>query len=220
MVLATPTTYKSSISTSKTLKTSVSPGPAAGTYIFHPTSAYTYQKGQSGGQSAGWRSSSDDYYHGNGSIYGSTRGAQYTYFFFGSNAINAHLVTNGADATAVAARVSKIEIYMKRATAAVGSGDSQRPSFAMHTYGSKPSTPSFASLWDEYTYTGHQADYLSKGEGNWYVVPPNFLVAWRNGLVGGTYDGVVWGDTSSNYMQADRNLSAATPNGTVRITLT
>jgi hypothetical protein len=207
-------------STSITFTSSAKPGPNAGLYTFKTKSAYTYQSGKTGGQAAGWRPVTDDYYHGNGNAYGSSRGDQTTFFFYYSSATGTNPFAALKDGTC-----SKMEVYIQRGPSGIGSSAAAVSRWRIHTYNTKPSgTPAFENyIGGGGTYGGSTApinnDGLSFLEGQWVEIPSSIRTTWFNALVAGTMSGVAWGGSTTAYMSAVRNLSAQTPNGTVRITI-
>ena len=172
-------------------------GPANGTYRIEPNTPATYQWGA--GQPAGWRSTSDDFFHGDGSSYGSSRGQQGTFFFYTRpSAWSGGLGTKTC---------SRFQIYLVRQSG-TGTTAGTLSRWGVHTYASKPSgAPTVLGSYD--------AGSLAWGAGAWIDLPTSYGA----GLVAATYRGVVWGKVASRYQSADRNPSASTPNGTIIVTI-
>ena len=210
----------SASSTAITFTSSAKPGPDAGLYTFKTKSASTYQSGETGGQAAGWRPTTDDYYHGNGNAYGSSRGDQTTFFFYYSSATGTNPFAALKDGTC-----TKMEVYIQRGPSGSGSSAATVSRWRIHTYNTRPSgTPAFENyIGGGGTYGGSTApinnDGLSYGEGQWVEIPSSIRTTWFNAFVAGTMSGIAWGGSTSAYMSAIRNLSAQTPSGTVRITI-
>lgn len=199
---------------------SAKPGPNAGLYTFKTKTASTYQSGETGGQAAGWRPSTDDYYHGNGNVYGSSRGDQTTFFFYYSSATGTNPFAALKDGTC-----SKMEVYIQRGPSGTGSSSAAVSRWRIHTHNTRPSgAPTFENyVGGGGTFGGATApinnDGLSFLEGQWVEIPSSVRTIWFNALVAGTKSGVAWGGSTAAYMSAVRNLSAQTPSGTVRITI-
>lgn len=210
-------------STAITFTSSAPPGPTPGIYTFKTKSAYTYQTGETGGQTAGWRDVADNYYHGNGNEYGSNRGNQSTFFFYYSSATGTNPFASLVNGTC-----SKMEVYIQRGPSGIGSSAATTSLWRIHTYNTKPSgSPVFENyIGGGGTYGGATAPSLPAGssalsfeEGAWVEIPSSVRTIWFNAFVAATMSGIAWGGTTTGYMSAIRNLSAQTPNGTVRITI-
>lgn len=186
----------SGYSTAKTVITPPEPGPAAGEYTYKATAGQTYQTG-SGGI---WRATSDGFYHGDGSSFGSSRGKQTGFFFYGSNRFD-----ELEDGT-----VTKLEIYMDRKDEA-GNNAAQSCHFYLHPYTSKPSGDPLNDFINSGDY-----DDLARGEAKWITLP----TSWGQKLVDNTSgaDGIAWGNVSGRYMNMSP-LSSDDDIGKLRITI-
>lgn len=194
-LLASPASAARAVKTLAPVET----GPPNGVYQIAPSTPATYQWGQSGGQAAGWRSTSDDFFHGDGSSYGSSRGIQATFFFYARpSAWSAGLGTKTC---------ARFQIYLVRQA---GTGDSAGVlcRWGIHGYASKPAGgPGIAAGFDN--------GALAWNQGAWIDLP----VSWGAQIVAAQQRGIVWGYVAGRYMSSQRNPGAGTPNGTIRITI-
>lgn len=188
--------YSSGYSATIRVVTPREPGPASGEYTYKATAGQTYQTG-SGGI---WRATSDGFYHGDGSAYGSTRGKQTGFFFYGANRFDGLI---GGNAT-------KFEIYMSRRDEA-GASAAQSNHFYLHPYTSKPSGDPL----NDFINSGDYGS-LARGEAKWITLP----TSWAQKLIDSTSgaDGIAWGNVSGRYMNMN-TLSGNDDIGKLRITI-
>lgn len=177
-----------------TVVTPAVPGPTFGDYLFDPNSASTWET-SSGGS---WRSSSDGQYHGNGSAYGSTRGNQSGWFFYGASPYSG--LAGG--------RVTAFAVHMHR-TDDSGASSGQSCHWNLHNYSGRPGGSPLGGIIAE-----TNADTLDRGESKWITLP----TSWGQQLVNGSARGVAWGNVSGRYMRCDP-ISGDNWNGRFRITI-
>ena len=188
-------------STPVTITTSDSGLVTAGVYTFTPTGVAVWRSGRPGSTTPSWRPTADDYYHGDGWVWGDASGQQTTYVFYGSPNPFVSIVEGG---------VTKLEAYVGRA-ASGGDPGTILSHWALHPYASKPSgepTPNDSE---------YDAGLLARGESAWVELP----VAWAESLVtNGSHKGIAWGGVPDRY-QVTTNSPAPEPPvfGTLRFTV-
>lgn len=181
--------------------TAVSPNITAGTYTFTPSAVGVWQDGIAGLSDPEWQSSASNYSHGNGWVWGDSRGNQTTYFFYGSP--NPFVEIVGATPT-------RFQIYVERVS------DDGAPTvvlshWALHGYASKPAGEPVLSE------TVYDSGELARGQGAWIDLPTE----WASVLItNGTHKGIAWGDVTGRYQVAPNSANVSgTATGTLRITV-
>jgi hypothetical protein len=180
--------------------TFTTPAPStvvAAQYGIVPIATHVWQAGRSGSTDPGWRPTADDWFHGDGLVWGDLAGVQSTYFFYtGTN------FTDLAGAT-----VTAFEVYLER-----GGGDGDPGAvlsrWMLHSHATKPA--------GEPTLTGvnHDNGTFTRGQSGWVTLPN----AWANALIAGTAKGIAWGGVSERY-QVARKSAVAPFTGCLRITV-
>lgn len=174
---------------------------AAGTYTFAPVTTSVWKAGRTGSSTAAWRPTADDYYHGDGWVWGDASGEQTTYFFYGSP---------NPFTSIVGAGFTKLEVYVERATTG-GDPGAVLSHWSLHPYASKPSGQP----------TTNDSEYdigtLTRGQSGWVELP----LSWAAALVtNGTHKGLAWGDIPGRYQVAKKPSTLAPPLlGTLRFTV-
>lgn len=174
-----------------------------GVYTFAPVSTSVWAAGRVGASTPAWRPAADDYYHGDGWVWGDTYGSQSTYFFYGSP--NPFLPIAGATPT-------KLEIYIARDNA---SGDPAvvLSQWFLHGYASKPAGDPLPSE----STTVYDAGLLARGQSGWIELPAEWAAAL---VTNGAHKGIAWGNTAGRYQVVDNAPGLVPPlPGTLRITV-
>jgi hypothetical protein len=170
---------------------------AAAEYGIVPLSTHVWQAGRAGSTSPAWRPQADDWFHGDGFVWGDNAGVQTTYFFYDS-----------AGFTALAgATVTAFDVYVVRST---GEGDpgSILSRWLLHDHATLPGgAPTL-------TGTEHDDGTYARGESGWVSLP----TAWADALIDGTASGIAWGGVADRY-QVSTNTAIAPFTGCLRITV-
>ncbi len=172
----------------------------AGAYDFGASSIGCWMAGVDGVTTPAWRAATDNWFHGEGTVWGDNAGVQSTWFFFGA--------INPFDALA-GGTVTKVEVYLTRADYG-GDPAAVLSRLALHDYTTQPGGAPVNNG------TEYDIGELSRGEVGWFEVP----TAWGDALIAGTAAGIAWGGTSERYQIARYVDDSANPRmGDVRITV-
>jgi hypothetical protein len=184
-----------------TVTTSDSGLVTAGVYTFAPTGIAVWREGRPGSTTPSWRPTADDYYHGDGWVWGDASGQQTTYMFYGSPNPFLSIVGGG---------ITKLEVYADRAVSG-GDPGTVLSHWSLHSYPSKPAgepTPNDSE---------YDAGLLARGEAAWLELP----VSWAQSLItNGSHKGIAWGGVPDRY-QVSTNFPTPAPPvfGTLRFTV-
>lgn len=184
-----------------TITTSDSGTITAGVYTFAPVSVAVWKDGRTGSSIPSWRPTADDYFHGDGWVWGDAAGQQSTYFFYGSPNPFVSIVGGG---------ITKFEVYVDRSQSG-GDPGAVLSHWALHSYASKPAGEPVSND------SEFDAGLLVRGESAWVELP----VAWAESLiVNGSQKGIAWGGVPDRY-QVSANAAGAEPPvlGTLRFTV-
>lgn len=184
-----------------TVTTSPTGTVTSGVYSFAPTATAVWRSGRAGSSSPSWRPTADDYYHGDGWVWGDPSGTQTTYFFYGSPNPFVSIINGG---------ITKLEVYTARSSSG-GAPSTVLSHWQLHPHASKPAGE--PSLND----SEYDAGLLARGETAWVELP----VAWAASLIAnGSHKGLAWGATPDRYQVASNTGTAHPPVlGTLRFTV-
>jgi len=172
----------------------------AGVYTYQPLTVFTWQAGRAGSTSPEWEAATEDWFHGDGFVWGDDNGVQTTYFFFG--AVNPFNDLDGGTPT-------KLEVYLERAQAG-GDPAVVLSRWGLHGYATKPVGEPAAVV------DTSDAGSFARGDTGWVELP----LGWAAELISGVSLGICWGGVAERYQKATNRPYGADPRtGDVRVTV-
>lgn len=171
-----------------------------GVYTFPPDAIACFGAGKAGSTSPAWLPATDDWYHGEGTVWGNNNGVLSTWFFFG--AVNPFSILLGGT-------VTNCEIYLARASYG-GDPAAVLSRWALHAHTAQPvGAPSENG-------TSTDVGSFARGDTGWVTLPN----AWGTALIAGTVKGAVWGGVAERYQISQYTDATADPRvGTIRLTV-
>lgn len=185
--------------TPTTFWTLPAPSSAPGVYDYSAASIHVWQAGLPGSSDPEWRPEADDWFHGDGHVWGDNAGVQTTCFFYGAAA--ALTALSGSTVTAFA-------IWLERASYGGDPAD-VLSRVALHNHATMPvGEPTLTAVADPGS--------LSRGGGGWVALP----TGWATSLVNKEAQGLAWGGVAERYQVAAHTDVGTVPRlGDLRITV-